>query len=109
MVEAYASESNAFNFSVKTRTIRAATGRRTIEVIEDLSAALPVADGENQLRQLTSEDIARKLGVSERHCRRIKQGDITKTGLGRHFDVLSQHPLMRTQLDTSKYMTRTAS
>jgi hypothetical protein len=79
MVEGYGSLTNSLKFTVNAEFERESTGKRTVTLVPwpanqraaQVTAWLERAGG------MSSADLAERLGISERHARRIKAGKVT--------------------------------
>ena len=88
MVEVLARQFNTLDFQVMHRTTRSYTGRREVEIVNGPQHRAGMDDWRQALQALTSEELAKCLGISERHSGRIKQGSITVPAALRHLDRL---------------------
>jgi hypothetical protein len=86
--EVIARQSSTIDFHVIFRATRSYTGDRNVEIVEIEHRY----DGSKSwceiLRVLTSEALAKGLGISERHARRIKKGGITAEAELRQLNVM---------------------
>ena len=67
LVEVLARQSNTLDFQVMHRTTRSSTGRRMVEIVDGPQPREDMDWWRQTLQALTSEELAKCLGISERH------------------------------------------